>query len=196
MSSYLERWAVSIGFAEPLSGAEVTGGKAWVPLSCCWAVLLNHAASSSLWNRLCEAPLTLSPCRSLTGEANAVSREGGCIWFRSRAWEVHAPAQRRQAVLQSTSRALPPLEQTEIPLQDSDSPPSASSLCSPRQLTQTGGNVFISNTLHNLSWSCLSYWQLFPCSSLRLAAHAGRTSSALRFCLPPCADFLSANKVI
>jgi len=40
----------------------------------------------------------------------------------------------------ATLGAVP--SETEVPLQDSNSPPSASSQCSPHQLTQTGGMVF------------------------------------------------------
>lgn len=60
-----------------------------------------------------------------------------------------------------------------------------------------GRQVFFkSNSFHNLSSSCLSSWQLFSFSSLRLAACMGRIGSALRSFLPRCAEFLFANKVI
>lgn len=173
----------------------MTVPKDWDLVNRCSVILLNYVVSLSFWNCVCEAPL------AETWEANTVFARGGCIWFTNGVWEVHKPVQRRQTPLQSTSRALPPWEWCpQKPRSRSRTwahllqhLPYALHAHSPRQEAIF---FFKSNCLHNLSWSCLSYWQLFLCSSLCLAARTGRTSSGLRFCLPHCANFLSANKVI
>lgn len=160
----------------------------------------QHSSVRSERHCLHEAPLPICPCKNLTGEVNAGFCKKFCIYFTNGVQEVHKPAQRRQRALQSTSWALPPLEWCP---QNPRSPPGlrlASSGIFPILPTPTPSyrrQFFLkSSSLHTLSWSCFSYWQLFPCSSLRLAAPTGTTSSALRFCPPRCADFHSANKVI
>lgn len=169
----------------------------WDPVSCCWAVLLNHVLSLSLWNCLHEASLPIYPCKNLTGEAKRGLQE---IFYPFHKWSAGCAQTSTEKATNSTIHLLGFATLGVVPSEPKDSglPPLTSSLCSPHQLALTGDRFFFkkSNSLHTLSWSCFSYWQLLPCSSLRLAARTGRTSSALRFCLPHCADFHSANKVI
>lgn len=113
----------------------------WDPVSCCWAVLLNHVLFLSLWNCLHEASLPIYPCKNLTGEAKRVLQE---IFHQFHKWSAGCAQTSTEKATNSTIHLLGFATLGVVPSEPKDSglPPLTSSLCSPHQLALTGDRFF------------------------------------------------------